>query len=240
MKSPKPPKTPLASLLSERMAVLGLNATAIGRRLGYANPAKAAGRVQALGDGFLDNADSRRALTKLAAALEVDEERVATAVEETRGRKRAAAEAEAAARRARWEAEETAWRRDFQPHAVLVTEFTRPWSIVMCMMTGGAAGSLLIKLDLTQPPETYITQALTRLESRLTRRQGGEWRTAFFGRVVGVAINLTPEDSLHYDVTGRLLGHQARAVRLGGGSVAVVGGAPRPPISLSGPEDSEK
>ena len=36
-----PPKKPLAALLRERMAALGLDATAIGRRLGCKNPVKA-------------------------------------------------------------------------------------------------------------------------------------------------------------------------------------------------------
>ena len=72
-----PTRTPLADLIEGRMHELGLDAEALGFRLGcYRNPLKAAGRVHALIDG--------RALARLPEALGVAPEVVDVAVEDTR------------------------------------------------------------------------------------------------------------------------------------------------------------
>jgi hypothetical protein len=218
-----PPKTPLAALLRERMAALGLDATAIGRRLGSTNPVKAAGRVQALGDGFLVSEESRRALTKLAAALEVDEARVTAAVDETRARQQAAAEAEAAARRALRAAAEAAYVRDFKPHAMLITEFTRPSQITICVMTGGADRWLRLNFDATQPPETFFAQSLAMIGRNARQTPDGEWKSLYFGRVLGIAIHLAPSETRYYDLHGQPFPSRPHVVAAGQGSVSVVG-----------------
>lgn len=61
--------TPLADLIESRMQALGLCKEALGQRLGYKNPAKAAGRVYALCDGRRFSAKSRFALWLLPEAL---------------------------------------------------------------------------------------------------------------------------------------------------------------------------
>jgi hypothetical protein len=217
------PKTPLAALLRERMAALGLDATAIGRRLGYIDAVKAAGRVQALGDGLLVSAESRRALTKLAAALEVDEARVTAAVDETRARQQAAAETEAAACRALKAAAAEAYVCDFKPHAMLVTEFTRPSSITMCIMSGGAGRWLRLNFDATQPPETFFAQSLAMIGRNARQTPEGEWTTLWFGRVLGIAIHLAPDESRYYDVNGQPYSSRPNVVASGRGSASVVG-----------------
>jgi hypothetical protein len=47
------PQLPLATLIQARMDELGLDRHALGFRLGYQNPLKAAGRVDALCQGHL-------------------------------------------------------------------------------------------------------------------------------------------------------------------------------------------
>src|SRR5215216_4003254 len=76
-------QTPLADLIYTRMAELGLDRQALGLRLGYQNPLKAAGRVYALCDGHLKNRRSRAALDRLPEALEVPPEIVRRAVAAT-------------------------------------------------------------------------------------------------------------------------------------------------------------
>jgi hypothetical protein len=48
-------KLPLAELIQSRLRQLGLTPQALGFRLGYSNAAKAAGRVYAICEGYLDN-----------------------------------------------------------------------------------------------------------------------------------------------------------------------------------------
>src|ERR1043165_7182278 len=76
-------QTPVADLIKARMLALGLDRQALGFRLGYQNPLKAAGRVHALCDGHITSTKSRRALPRLPAALEVAPETVEAAVAAT-------------------------------------------------------------------------------------------------------------------------------------------------------------
>jgi len=75
--------TPLANLIRIRIQELGLTEEALGRRLGYSNPAKAAGRVYALCNALPFSAKSRFALLRLPAALELPVEVVTQAVTDT-------------------------------------------------------------------------------------------------------------------------------------------------------------
>ena len=64
-------RTPLAALIETRMQQLALDRAALGLRLGYQNPAKAAGRVYALCDGHITSTKSKTALRRLPTAIEV-------------------------------------------------------------------------------------------------------------------------------------------------------------------------
>src|ERR1700710_1291059 len=122
-------RTPLAGLIQDRMQELGLTDEALGRRLGYLNPAKAAGRVHALCNGQPFSAKSRFALWRLPEALELPTDVVMQAIADT---ERLFAEREREAeeqRRLASEAEEAAWRASFRPHAVIQTERTVPTQI---------------------------------------------------------------------------------------------------------------
>ena len=63
--------TPLAELIKCRMEELGLDRQGLGFRLGYQNPLKAAGRVDALREGHIISRKSRAALERLPQALEL-------------------------------------------------------------------------------------------------------------------------------------------------------------------------
>src|SRR4051812_15028793 len=73
-------KTPLAVLIEARIKQLDIDRAALGLRLGYRNPAKAAGRVYALCDGHITSTKSTTALRRLPEAIEVPAEVVETAV----------------------------------------------------------------------------------------------------------------------------------------------------------------
>ncbi|WP_336489980.1 hypothetical protein [Methylobacterium nigriterrae] len=130
-------RTPLAELIQSRMRELALTNEVLGRRLGYSNPAKAAGRVYALCNGLPFSAKSRFALWRLPEALELPADVVVQAIAKT---ERLFAEwereAEEQRRRAR-EAEDTAWRASFCPHAVIQTEYTVPTQICICALRAG-------------------------------------------------------------------------------------------------------
>jgi hypothetical protein len=76
-------KAPLAVLIETRIKHLGIDRAALGLRLGYRNPAKAAGRVYALCDGHITSTKSKTALRRLPEAIEVPAEVVETAVNAT-------------------------------------------------------------------------------------------------------------------------------------------------------------
>jgi hypothetical protein len=78
-------KLPLAELIQSRLRQLCLTPQDLDFRLGYSNPAKAAGRVYAICEGYLDSQKSRAALVRLADALELPAEEVADVIEVTRG-----------------------------------------------------------------------------------------------------------------------------------------------------------
>src|SRR6478735_2020094 len=139
--------TPLATLIRIRIQELGLTEEALGRRLGYTNPAKAAGRVHALCNGLPFSAKSRFALWRLPDALELPADVVFQAIADTEqifAQREREAEGH---RRLAQEAEDAAWRRSFRPHAVIQTEHTVPTQITICGLMGGAGPRLVIPFN---------------------------------------------------------------------------------------------
>ncbi|GJE44388.1 hypothetical protein [Methylobacterium soli] len=221
--------TPLADLIQKRMRELGLTEEALGRRLGYTNSAKAAGRVHALCNGLPLSAKSRFALWRLPEALEVPAAVVLLAVADTeRLFAQWELEAEEERRLAR-EAEEAAWRASFHPHAVIQTEHTVPTQITFCGLTGGAGRWLMIPFDLSRPPLTYVQQAVDALPEKSMARTGGGRAVMFFGRALGLIINYTPDAALRCDLDGEPLEVLAKVYRPGEVSLSFGG----PPLSPS-------
>ncbi|GEP07494.1 hypothetical protein [Methylobacterium oxalidis] len=224
--------TPLADLIRTRMQELGLTEEALGRRLGYTNPAKAAGRVHALTNGLPLSAKSRFALWRLPEALEVSPALVLQAVADAEQLFADCERETAEERRLAQEAEEAAWRASFEPHAVIQTEHTVPTQITFCGLTGGARRWLMISFDLSRPPVTYVRQAVDALPEKTMACSGGGRAVMFFGRALGLIINYTPDSALRCDLEGNPLEVLDRAYRPGEVKLSF-GGPPLSPTAVS-------
>jgi hypothetical protein len=118
------------------------------------------------------------------------------------------------ARNAR-QAEEAKWRRGFSPHAVIYTERTVPSQIMICGLTGGIDEWLMIWLDHSQPPITFVQQVLSALPEKLRPTLAARPCVPFFGRALGFIINYSPSKALRCSLTGQPLEVLAKAYRPG-------------------------
>jgi len=168
-------------------------------------PAKAAGRVYALCNGQPFSAKSRFALWRLPEALELPADVVMQALAATEQlfaeREREAEEQ----RRLIREAEDAAWMASFRPHAVIQTEHTIPTQITICGLMGGAGPRLTIPFDLSQPPVTFVQQAVDALPDNTMPRSDGGRGVMFFGKALGLIINYSPDSALRCDLDGKPL-----------------------------------
>src|SRR4051812_22820527 len=232
MEAPMTHQTPLAGLIQARMRELGLTAEALGRRLGYTNPAKAAGRVHALCNGLPFSAKSRFALWRLPEALELPADIVVQTISST---ERLFADLQRDAeeqRRLAQEAEDAAWRKSFRPHAVVQTEYTVPTQITICGFMGGAGPRLIIPFDLSQSPVTFIQQAVDAVPENTMPRSDGGRHVMFFGKALGLIINYSPDSALRCDLDGKPLEALHKAYRPGEVRLSF-GGAPISPAAVS-------
>lgn len=221
-------RTPLANLIQAQMRKLGLSDEALGRSLGYTNPAKAAGRLHALCNGLPLSAKSRCALWRLPAALNIAPDIVVQAVADTERMFAKHGQAVKEQRRLEQEAEDAACRASFQPHAVILTEHTTPTQITMCGLTGGARCRRIISFDLSQSPVTFITQALNALPQQTMARCDGGRSVMFFGKVFGLIINYAPDAALRCNLKGEPLEVLDNAYRVGEVRLSFGGGALKP------------
>jgi hypothetical protein len=208
-------KLPLAELIQSSLRQLDLTPQELGFRLGYSNPAKAVGRVYALCEGHLDNRKSRAALVRLADALELPAGEVAYVVELTRAslaeQKRIANEQ----LRREVHAKEVARRAAFRPHAVIITERRIASQITFCALAGGPETFLIIPFDLSQPPITFVRQAVAGLPRKAPLGASGRRYVPFFGEPIGLIINYSPDRALHYDLEGNPIEWLPAAYRVG-------------------------
>lgn len=216
--------TPLADLILTRMKDLGLDHATLGHRLGYANPVKAAGRIYAMLDGNVPlSSKSRAAIQRLPAALEVDEDTVARAVAETDEIAATEARRVTEERRAARERAEAEWRSAFIPHAILQTSLTVPTQITMCGMTGGARRWLMIGLDTSKPPVSFIGQALAAVPEMTRLGHEGHRGVQFFGRLLGIVVNFTPDHAVRFNLEGTPLEILPHAYRSGEVTLSIGG-----------------
>lgn len=183
--------TPLAALLAERLAQLGINAHELAARLGYTNTNKGSRRLQSLMAGNLT--ERVEILSRLPAVLGIDPEEIAGAL------------------RAMEAAKQRDLRLSFVPHAVIVTERTVPSQITFCALTRGVA-ALLVSLDVAKPKASYVRQALTKIDRRT---EGGRKDLPFFGSVQGFVVNYEWGRAIRFDRFGRALELMPRAARIG-------------------------
>jgi hypothetical protein len=207
---------PLAQLIHTRMHELGLDREALGFRLGYKNPLKAAGRVDALCRGHISSKKSRLALRRLPGALEISEDVVLRARRDTEDALAQRKRQEEEERHIAHEKQEIEWRAAFTPHAILLTERIAPSSITMCAFTGGPRRWLRIDFDLSKPAITFVRQALAALPEKAQKSEvDGRYRVSFFGEVLGFIVNYTPDRALRCDLEGRPLEVLPKAYRPG-------------------------
>jgi hypothetical protein len=208
-------KLPLAELIQSRLRRLGLTPQELGFRLGYSNPAKASGRVYAICEGYLDNRKSRAALVRLADALELPADEVAHVIE--LNRESLAEQKRVANEQLRREvhAKETAWRANFKPHAVIVTGRRIASQITFCALAGGPETFLIIPFDLSQPPITFVRQAVAGLPRKAPVGENGRRCVPFFGEPIGLIINYSPDRALHCDLESNPIKWLSAAYRVG-------------------------
>ena len=187
-------RLPIAELIASRLVEIGLQRPELVRRLGYNNIAKGLRRLDDLCAGRFVHVQGL--LAALPSALGLEPELITEAVRQTPQQLE--------------EERETAWRVSFVPHAVILTERTRPEPLHVAAVIG--VGRLLrIDFDLTAARATYVQQTLNGIKARLLRWNRnadptlplGSYPLPGFGKPVGFVINYTTRLSVRFDLTGR-------------------------------------
>ena len=195
-------QTPLAKLVTDRLAQLGINRHDLAARLGYANTNKGSRRLLRLMEGQL--ARQEELLSKLAVALDMPSEEIAAAIQATR-------DILEQNRREAKDAEDRRYRASFVPHAVILAERHVPSQIAICASTKGE-GLLRIDLDISRPQASYVRQAIT----EINRRTGfGQQEITFWGAAKGFAATCAWCRAVRFDLNGRALELLPGAVRIG-------------------------
>jgi hypothetical protein len=187
---------PIETFIVRRLDELGIRPAELTERCGISNARTGLRVLLGVYRGDWAGERARAILRYLPAGLGVEEDAVAAAIWETR---EAIAREERTAKADR----EARWRAAFKPHAYLTTEHARPSSITMCAFTGGPDRWLKVPLDLARPPVTYADQALA-----VAREQKG---VPFFGTVIGVTVNYSPDSAVRLDLAGTPIESYPRA-----------------------------
>jgi hypothetical protein len=169
--------TPIQQLIEDRCRILSISRRQVVHRAGYRNLAKGLRRLDELPAGELHT--TRGLIERLPAALDVPPETVNAAISETDRQIRAEAD--------------QAYRAAFRPHAVILTEHTRPTHITFAAITGADA-RLRIDFEPRSNRLTYIKQALRAVRQRSPIR--------FYGHAVGVVVNFSPDEAVRFDLNG--------------------------------------
>jgi len=101
--------------------------------------------------------------------------------------------------------EEKAWRAAFVPHAVILTDRTRPEPIFVAAFTG-VERLLRVDFDLAAGRASYINQALNGVRLKLAEFKPEVARIPeelpAFGRPIGVVVNYSPDRAVRFDLDG--------------------------------------
>ena len=195
----------IEALVRGRCQELGLRPVELVRRCGYQNLSKGLRRLEELCVG--DFARTTGLVRALPTALEVPVDAVREAVEKTQ--------------RYLHESAEAAWRAEFRPHAIIITERSRPEPIFVAAFIGVDV-LLRVDFDLTAAPVTFVQQSQDGLRHKLAR-----WRGSLpaFGRPVGFIINYSPDCAVRFDLEGNPVELFDRAHRLGEATLSIAGRA---------------
>jgi hypothetical protein len=200
--------SPIQALIEDRIRALGLKRRDLVLRAGYNNVAKGHRRLSELIGGDLDH-HTGGLISRLPAALDVPAEVVNEAITATRQQQ--------------WEAADAAWRAAFKPHAIIITEHTRPTSITLAAFTG-ADRQLRVDFEPDTAVITYISQTLKAARQRSP--------IPYFGQAVGVVVNYSPDYAVRFDLQGEPLEILPRAYEPGMLTVSIRG-RPVPPGALA-------
>jgi hypothetical protein len=195
----------IVALVQDRCEELGLSSLELVRRCGYQNVSKGLRRLEQLRAGDLTKTVGL--IRALPVALEAPVEVVEEAIEQSK--------------RYLHDSAEAAWRAAFRPHAIIITERSRPQPIFVAAFIGVDV-LLRIDLDLTAAPVTFIKQSLDGLRRKLAR-----WRGSLpaFGRPVGFIVNYSPDCAVRFDLEGNPVERFDRAYRLGEATLSIGGRA---------------
>ena len=185
----EPNLSPTASLIRIRCLELALNKARLVRLAGYKNEAKGIRRLDSLIAGDLET--TRRLIQGLPAALNLPTNVISEVVEQTR-------QQIAAMKRDGAEQAGMQWRDNFQPHAVILTERTRPEPMFVAAIIG-AERLLRVDFDLDGEAESYVKKSLEGVESRLAKWNG---TIPAFGRPTGLIVNYAPNFAVRFDLRG--------------------------------------
>jgi hypothetical protein len=175
---------PIAALIVKRIAELGLTREHVVRRCGYRNISKGLRHLDQLCQG--DFVGAAGLVQALPTALELPNDVMSQAIEATKGRLQDAAEASGKA--------------EFKPHAIIVTERTRPEPMFVAGIIG-IDRLLRIEMDLMKSPVTFPSQAITGIDEKLRRWKSD--RLPGFGSPLGFIVNYAVDRAVRFDLTGK-------------------------------------
>ena len=185
----------IAALIRSRMTELGLSRGEFAKCLGYRNIAKGIRRIDAVCEGDIDG--TKQFLDALPRALETSADTVKRVLDQMVREIELAKKQEA-------ETRDKIWRKNFCPHAVILTEQTVPSPIFVAAIIG-VEKLLRIDLDTTQGPVSFVRQVLDRLPERVPA----------FGKPIGFVINYSPGKVVRFDRNWQPIALLDKAVRPG-------------------------
>jgi hypothetical protein len=198
-------EAPIGTLVSNRCRELSVSKAELVRQAGYRNVAKGLRRLHELCSGDLSK--SAVLIHGLPGALALAPDLVSAAVEETRR------QVEQARHRA-WAGEDERWRAAFKPHAIILTERSRPEPFFVAALIG-VDRILRVDFDLTAGRASFVHQALNGIRLRLAAFKSGSGALPAYGRPTGVIVNYTPDRAVRFDLEGNALEILPRAYRAG-------------------------
>jgi hypothetical protein len=111
------------------------------------------------------------------------------------------------------------WRENFQPHAIILTERTRPEPVFVAAIIG-AERLLRVDFDLDGEHESYAKKSLEGFERRLAKWNG---TIPAFGRPTGLIVNYAPNFAVRFDLRGTPQEIFGEAYRIGRASLLLKG-----------------
>jgi len=197
----------IENLIRKRCRELCLQPKDVIRRCGYVNEAK--GRIRRLEQLQHGNFEGSVGLLRvLPRALDLPDNSVVQAVELSKRQIR--------------DAQEAVRRASFKPHAIILTENSRPEPIFVAALIG-VDTLLRIDFDLLSTQATWRAQAIDGLRARLkrwnsswnNRRQVEDYSLPAFGRPIGFVVNYAIDHAVRYDLEGNAIEMLPAAYRVG-------------------------